>query len=98
MIVLSIDNLKWTLNTVINLFVTELRYGSIDWTDAYYSVPIANAFQKYLRFEGKGQLYKYTCYPNGLKSTPRNFTKIAKVPFTELRKRRMQTECNGNRM
>ena len=42
--------------------------------------------RKYLCFEWLGQLYHYTGYPNGLSSAPRNFTKIAKVLFSELRK------------
>jgi hypothetical protein len=74
------------LASAINLMTENCYMASIDWKDAYYSVPIALAFQKYLRFEWDGQLYNYTCYPNGLSSAPRNFTKITKVLFSELRK------------
>ena len=76
-----------SLNTAIDLMSQNCYMASIDWKDAYYSVPIAKSFQKYLRFEWRGKLYQYTCYPNGLSSAPRNFTKLAKVIFCELRKR-----------
>ncbi len=46
--------------------------ASIDWKNEYYSVPIAKEHQKYLQFEWRGQMYKYTCYPNGFSSTPKN--------------------------
>ena len=75
------------LASAINLMTTNCYMASIDWKDAYYSVPIAKSSQKYLQFEWKGQLYNYTCYPNGLSSAPRNFTKITKVLFAELRKK-----------
>ena len=75
------------LNTAIDLMSQNCFMASIDWKDAYYSVPIAKEFQKYLRFEWQGSLYQYTCYPNGLSSAPRNFTKLAKVIFCELRKK-----------
>ena len=61
-----------SLNTAIDLMSQNCYMASIDWKDAYYSVPIAKSFQKYLRFEWRGKLYQYTCYPNGLSSAPRN--------------------------
>ena len=76
-----------SLNTAIDLMSQNCYMASFDWKDAYYSVPVAKSFQKYLRFEWRGKLYQYTCYPNGLGSAPRNFTKLAKVIFCELRKR-----------
>ena len=60
--------------------------ASIDWKDAFYSVPVAKHHQKYLQFEWEGLRYNYTCMPNGLSSAPRNFTKLTKVIFAELRK------------
>ena len=57
------------LNTAVDLMSQNCFMASIDWKDAYYSVPIAKDFQKYLS------------------SAPRNFTKLAKVIFCELRKK-----------
>ena len=75
------------LSTAVNLMTEGCFMASIDWKDAYYSVPICLNHQKFLKFEWQGQMYQYTCYPNGLSSAPRNFTKITKVLFTELRKK-----------
>ena len=33
----------------------------------------------------QGKLYKFTCFPNGLCSGPRNFIKLLKPPLAELR-------------
>ena len=63
-----------------NYFMT-----SIDLTDAYYVVPIAQEHCKYLRFYWQGCLYQYTCMPNGLSSTPRCFTKLLKPVYSTLR-------------
>ena len=48
--------------------------AAVDLKDAYYSVPIAVAHQKYLKFEWGGKLYQFTCFPNGLAFCPRKFT------------------------
>jgi hypothetical protein len=58
---------------------------SLDLTHAYHSVRIDKNFQKYLKFMRHGNLYQYTCYPNGLSSCPRRFTKLMKVPLSHLR-------------
>ena len=58
---------------------------SIDLKDAYYSVPIADEHQKYLKFLWRDQLYAFTCLPMGLTSSPRIFTKILKPVFATLR-------------
>ena len=59
--------------------------ASIDLTDAYYVVPIAEEHRKYLRFYWQGCLYQYTCMPNGLSSAPRCFTKLLKPVYSTLR-------------
>lgn len=40
-----------TLQSVISLMTPNCFMASIDLKDAYYSVPIAVAHQKYLKFE-----------------------------------------------
>ena len=67
-----------TLWSVIKLIKPNCFMASVDLKDAYYTVPVALASQKFLKFEWKGQLYQYTCLPNGLSSCPRKFTKLLK--------------------
>ena len=59
--------------------------AKIDLKDAYYSVGIHPDYQKFLKFEWDGQLYQYVCYPNGLSSCPRKFTKLFKPVLAQLR-------------
>ena len=40
---------------------------------------------KYLKFQWRGKLYQYTCFPNGLAIFPRKFTKLLKPVFSNLR-------------
>ena len=75
-----------SLQTAINLMSESCLMASIDWKDAYYSVPVATKFRKYLCFYWQGILYRYTCFANGLAPAPRKFTKLTKVIFSELRK------------
>ena len=58
---------------------------SIDLKDAYYSIPIAEEHQKYLKFIWRDQLYAFTSLPMGLTSGPRIFTKVLKPIFSYLR-------------
>ena len=60
--------------------------ASVDLRDAYYSVPIDEDYQKFLRFSWRGQLFQFTCLPNGLSCAPRLFTKILKPVYATLRK------------
>ena len=62
-----------------------------DLKDAYYSVPIHKVHQKYLKFEWQGQLYQFTCLPNGLACAPRLFTKLLKPAYSTLRKQGFQS-------
>ena len=62
-------------STAINLMSPNCCFSSIDWKDAYFSVPIAKQFQIYLRFRcgGRGQtLSIYILHPE--------ITKIIKAP------------------
>ena len=60
---------------------------SIDLQDAYFHVPIANDFQKYLAFQVGSVVYKFICLPFGLNICPRIFTKILKplIKFCRLK-------------
>ena len=58
---------------------------SIDLKDAYYSIPIAPDYRKYLKFIWKDELYAFNSFPMGLSSSPRIFTKLLKPFFSALR-------------
>ena len=73
------------LNTVLNLVEQDCFMASIDLQDAYYSVNINTRYRKCLRFLWNGQLFQFTCLPNGLSSAPRWFTKLLKPVFANLR-------------
>ena len=74
-----------TLQSAIRLITPNCYMASVDLRGAYYSVPIHNDDQKYLRFCWKGRLFQFTCLPNGLASAPRLFTKILKPVYAMLR-------------
>lgn len=75
-----------SIQSAMDLMSPSCYMASIDWKDAYYSVPIANEFRKYLAFIWEDKMYQFTCLPNGLSSGPRYFTRLSKVLFSELRK------------
>ena len=50
--------------------------------DAYHSVAISRLFQKFLKIKYKDKLQYFTCFPNGLRSCPKKFAKLNKVPIT----------------
>ena len=74
-----------TLQSVISLMTPKCFMASVHLKDAYYSVPVALAHQKYLKFEWGGKLYQFPCFPNGLAFCPRKCTKLVKPAFAALR-------------
>lgn len=73
------------LYTALLMVQKDCYMASVDLRHAYYSVPIHKDFRKYLKFAWKGQLYEYTCFPNGLSNCPRYFTKLLKPVYSTLR-------------
>ena len=59
--------------------------ASIDLHDAYFSIPIHEDHQKYLKFLRKRILYKFTCMPQGIACAPRLFTKLMKPVYSSPR-------------
>jgi len=49
---------------------------SLDLTDAYFHIPIAPWFRKYLRIVVNGKLFQYRALPFGLSTSPLVFTKM----------------------
>ena len=74
-----------TFMTTLALVTPGWSFLSFDFSDTDYSCSIFQPHRKYLRFRFQGQLYEFTCLPNGLTSAPRFFTKIMKVALTHLR-------------
>ena len=76
-----------TLLTTLALITPGCTLMSFDFTDAYYACNIFGPHRKYLRFYFEGQLYEFTCLPNGLSYGPRRFTKLMKIALTHLREK-----------
>ena len=74
-----------TLNSIIKLMRLGCYMASLDLKDAYYSVPIAEEQRKFLRFRWGDKLFQFTCFPNGLTSAFRKFTKLMKPVLAHLR-------------
>ena len=74
-----------TVKSVIKMMKPNCFMASIDIKDAYYTVPIAESDQKFLKFQWRGKIYKFVCFPNGLSICPRKFTKFLKPLYANLR-------------
>ena len=51
---------------------------SLDFSDAYFHIPINPRSRKYLRFHLHGQTFQFTALPFGLATAPLEFTKVVK--------------------
>ena len=74
-----------SLQTATEMLRPGCWMGSVDLKDAYYSVPLAQEFNKFLKFMCGGKLYQFLGMPNGLSSAPRLFTKVLTPVFASLR-------------
>lgn len=57
---------------------------SLDLSDAYFHVPIAPSFRKYLRFVWKNRIFQFRALPFGLSTAPLVFTKIMQAALAHL--------------
>ena len=80
-----------TFKIVLDLIQKGDFFSSVDLCDAYFSIPIHEEFQKYLKFSWNGSLYKFICLPFGLKSA-HVFTKVMKPVFSWFREHGIR--CN----
>ena len=71
--------------TAIHMIRRGCFMASVDLRPAYYSVSVEKEDRKYLKFCWNGQLFQYTCFPNGLSNCPRYFTKLMKPVYACLR-------------
>ena len=75
-----------SLSTITKLVSQNCYMASVEMKNAYYSIPIRFSDRKFLRFIWEGELYEFTCLPNGLSCAPRIFSKILKTPLSTLHK------------
>ena len=71
--------------TILPLIKRGIFMTSLDLKDAYFLLPIAKQYKKYLHFIWKDQLYEYQCLCFGLSLAPFYFTKVMKPIFSQLR-------------
>ena len=74
-----------TLKAAADAMRPDCFFGSVDLSEAFYSVPIRVQDRKYFRFIFDDQKYQFTCLVMGLATSPRVFTKILKPIFASLR-------------
>jgi len=69
----------------------QLRVGefttSVDLADAYLHIPVAPAFQRFLRIAVQGQVWQFRAMPFGLNIAPRTFTNLLSPVASFLRAR-----------
>ena len=73
------------LHTVKALLQKNDWMTKIDLKDAFFMVPIAPQFHKFLLFSVGMQTYQFRCLPFGLCTVPRVFTKVLKPVVERLR-------------
>ena len=76
-----------TIYSILTVITPNCYKAKRDIKDAYYSIPILEEHQKYLKSLFGGKLYQFTCLPNGLCSGPRKLTKLLKAALAYLHKR-----------
>jgi hypothetical protein len=74
-----------SIRTCISLMQKDCFMASIDLQDAYYSIPMAQDHQKFLKFRWEGTMFQFTALPMGLTSAPRVFSKLLKPVLSTLR-------------
>ena len=79
--------------TCINLKSEGCYMASIDFNNAYYSIPMDEKVTKFLKSEWNGQLYKFQVLVMGLTSS-RLFTKVMKPIFAHLHRQGLQSSNN----
>ena len=75
-----------TLTTIIQFIRPNMYMAELDIKDACYSISIHKTHQKFLNFEYKSVLFKFTVLPNSCTEGPKTFTKLLKPPLRLLRK------------
>jgi Reverse transcriptase (RNA-dependent DNA polymerase) len=61
--------------------------ATIDLSQAFYHLHIAEESRKYFGFQFEGNFYRFTCLPFGCSISPYAFTRVMEVAVRDLRKR-----------
>ena len=70
---------KWKTPETIQLSLQQGEWvTSLDFSDAYFHIPIAQRSRKYLRFHLNKVNYQFKALPFGLATAPLEFTKVVK--------------------
>ena len=75
-----------SLSDVFKIIQPNCQMASVDLKDAFYTIPIHNAYQKYFKFMWYQKFYKYLGMTNGYSDAMRVFTKMLKPPVATFRK------------
>lgn len=82
-----------SIHDVIQLVHPNCFFMTVDFKDAYFSVPVRPKDRKWLRFIWQDEPFQFTCLPQGLTSAPRVFTKLLKPVLSLLRKLGITVVC-----
>ena len=74
-----------SVEDALDLIMEDCYFGSVNLKDTYYSIPIHENYQKYLKFFQKETCYQYIALPNGFSPAVKVFTKVLTPPFKYLR-------------
>jgi len=74
-----------SINTALQCMKQDCYMSSVDLKDAFFSIPMHSSHQKFLKFEHDNKLYKFICMPMGYGPSMRNFTKVLKPVYAQLR-------------
>ena len=72
------------INSCVRLMKPMCYMASIDLKDAYFSLPVHD-YQKYLKFVWQGELYQFTCMPQGMCSQAIHQTLETRVCLFKIR-------------
>jgi len=74
-----------TFQSVITAMRKNCYFGSVDISDAFYTIPIDESDRRYFRFCFEGTKYQFTALVMGFSKSPLIFTKLLKPVFAILR-------------
>jgi len=80
-----------SIETAINCMKPGIYMGSVDLKDAFFSIPMYEPHQKYLKFVFNNICYKFICMPMGYGPSMRIFTKVLKPIYAFLRNRMFES-------
>ena len=74
-----------SLNCAVSAMRKNCWFGSVDLSEAFYSIPVESSDRKFFRFFHNGTRYQFKSLIMGFTDSPRVFTKVLKPVFASLR-------------